>query len=92
MTEIEQYQGKYTGPEIDELLDTIKRGGADKTYVHTQVSIADVWIVTHNLNKKPSVSIIDRDGVVVLADILYNDDNTLTITFGSPTAGHAYCN
>lgn len=37
--------------------------------------------ITHNLNKYPSVTIIDSDGDVVLADIHHTSKSILTVTF-----------
>lgn len=65
----------------------------DKNYVHIQSSAAAIWNVVHNLNKKPSVTIIDSAGSIVLAKLTYVDNNTITIDFnGSATSGEAICN
>lgn len=56
--------------------------GSDKTYLHTQSIAADVWNIAHNLSKKPSVTVIDSSGSVLLGEITYNDNNSLTINFG----------
>lgn len=65
---------------------------SDKTYTHTQASASDTWVITHNLNKKPSISIIDSAGDVIDGDVLYNDENSLTLTFSAATSGEAYLN
>lgn len=74
---------------------TISAGaaGGDKTYVHDQGSPSDTWEVQHNLNKNPSVTIVDSIGMVVHGDIEYVDKNNVTITFESGSfSGKAFFN
>jgi len=67
--------------------------GGDKTYQHTQASAAASWTITHNLNKKPSVSITTLNGDVwVIADVTYNSNDQLTLTFSGAQSGYAYLN
>jgi len=66
---------------------------SDKNYVHVQNTAAAIWNVTHNLNKKPSVTIIDSAGSIILAKLVYVNLNTVTIDFdGSATSGEAIFN
>lgn len=65
---------------------------ADKHYTHTQDVVSDIWTIQHNLNKKPSVTVIDSGNSVVEGDISYIDNNTLTISFNGAFSGKAYCN
>jgi len=60
--------------------------------VFTQSSPAAVWTVAHNLGSYPSVTVVDTGGTVVDPDVHYNDQNTLTIVFGSATTGRAFLN
>jgi hypothetical protein len=67
------------------------------TYTHTQSSVSDTWVVTHNLGRFPSVTVINSGSTVVFGTVVYNSSNQLTITFfvgGSPSAfsGKAYLN
>lgn len=64
----------------------------DKHYTHTQDVVSDIWTIQHNLNKKPSVTVIDSGNSVVEGDISYIDNNTLTISFSGAFSGKAYCN
>ena len=67
--------------------------GGDKTYQHIQASAAASWTITHNLNKKPSVSITTLNGDVwVIADVTYNSNDQLTLTFSETQSGYAYLN
>lgn len=66
--------------------------GGDKTYVHIQASASDVWVVTHGLNKYPSVTVVDSAGSVVVGEVVYNNTNKVTITFIGSFSGKAYLN
>ena len=46
-----------------------------------QASASATWVVGHRLNGKPSVTITDLSGNKVEANIVYNSNNQLTITF-----------
>ena len=67
-------------------------GTADAYYVHTQALPESVWTITHNLNKKPSVTIVDSTDAVVYGDVNYLNDNQLTLTFVGAFSGKAYLN
>lgn len=68
------------------------KGGGDKNYVHTQSIPADVWNVSHNLGKRPTVAVVDSADDVVYGNITYVDDNNITITFSGAFSGKAYFN
>lgn len=65
---------------------------SDKHYTFTQVAASAIWNITHNLKKKPSVSIVDSAENNVYGDIEYINENQLTITFNSAFSGKAYLN
>lgn len=64
----------------------------DKNYIHNQTSASAVWTIEHNLNKFPSVSIVDSAGTLVIGDISYVNQNRITVSFRSAFSGKAYCN
>lgn len=66
--------------------------GSDKHYTFNQLSASTTWSITHNLNKKPSVSVVDSADNNVYGDIEYINENQLTITFNSAFSGKAYLN
>ena len=68
------------------------KDGMSVTYTHTQISAQAVWQIAHNLNKYPSVTVVDSAGSVVVGDIRYIDRNNLTATFTAGFAGKAYLN
>jgi len=65
---------------------------ADKNYVHEQSSASATWTITHNLNKRPSVSVVDSAGTQIICEVYYDSDNQVTLTFDDSTAGQAYLN
>jgi hypothetical protein len=67
------------------------------TYTHNQNTTSNTWTITHNLNRFPSVTVVDSADTVVIGTVVYNSANQLTITFfasGSAVAfqGKAYLN
>ena len=78
----------------DEHLVTISTlsDAVDKHYTHTQSVVADTWNITHNLNKYPSVSVVDSAGNQVEGDIEYVDANNVILSFCGAFSGKAYLN
>jgi len=69
---------------------TSKKG--DLSFVHTQTNAATEWVITHNLGKKPSVTIVTATDTTVIGGVTYNNDNKLTINLTSANSGKAYLN
>lgn len=65
---------------------------ADKNYVHVQNVAAITWTVNHNLDKFASATMVLSTGQKGYGDIVYIDENTLTITFAGAETGKAYIN
>jgi hypothetical protein len=61
-------------------------------YVHDQQVASATWVITHNMGKKPSVSIVDTADDEVIGQVTYNSNNQVTLTFSSPVSGKAYLN
>ena len=69
----------------------------DITFTHNQNTTSNTWTITHNLNRFPSVTVVDSADTIVYGTVVYNSANQLTITFfqaGSALAfsGKAYLN
>lgn len=63
------------------------------TYTHEQGIASDVWEIEHNLNKKPSVTVVDTADEEQIPDRkVYNTKNKVTLYFLSEFAGKAYLN
>nr|DAO21873.1 MAG TPA: hypothetical protein [Caudoviricetes sp.] len=67
-------------------------GESDKSFVFTQSVAAAKWEIQHNLDKYPSVSIVDSAGTEVVGDVQYIDKNNIVILFTAPFSGKAYMN
>lgn len=68
------------------------QSSGSSTYIHTQDSASNIWVITHNLNKYPSVTIVDSAGSVVIGEVVYNDSNKVTVSFIGAFSGKAYLN
>lgn len=62
------------------------------TYIHEQATAASTWIINHNLNKYPAVSVVDSAENEIIASVKYQDANTCIIEMSSPFKGKAYLN
>jgi len=74
------------------LRSKINSASGDKYYEFTQFVPNTQWVITHNLNKKPTVTVLeDGTDIVEPHDIDYDSDNQLTITFTIAVSGTAIC-
>lgn len=62
------------------------------TYIYEQAVASDTWVITHNLNKRPSVTVVDSSGNVFYPAVKYDSDNQCTATMNGATTGFAYLN
>ena len=63
-----------------------------QTYVHEQGIASDTWEITHNLNKFPTVVLVDSAGTTFGAAVTYNSSNKCTVYMNGATTGKAYLN
>ena len=66
--------------------------GSDAHFEHIQSNASDQWDITHNLGKKPAVTIQDNNGYEVIAVVHHMSLNRVIIEFKTPTYGKAYFN
>lgn len=64
----------------------------DKTFRFSQGTPSSLWSITHNLNKYPSVTIMDTSGSEYEGEIKHLDENNLTIEFSVAVSGSASLN
>ena len=69
----------------------------DKHYKHVQVTPSSNWLINHELEKIPSMWILDNNGCkihgkVVLPLTLPDKINILSIQFSQPVTGEVYLN
>lgn len=62
------------------------------TYIHEQGEASSEWTINHNLNKFPSVTVVDSAGSEIIVGVRYVDSNTCVIDLTSPFKGKAYLN
>ena len=61
-------------------------------YVRYNVNHKEGETILHNMNKKPSVSIINADGDSCIADVKYINDNSITVFFTDYFTGQVLLN
>lgn len=76
---------KFTG-------DVRANGESLTSYTHTQSTAEVEWTINHNMNKKPSVTIVDSANTYVLGEVEYLDKNALVVRFKFPFKGKAHLN
>jgi len=64
----------------------------DKHHEHSQANASTEWTIQHNLDKYPSITVVDSAENVVYGAIQYIDKNNLKIIFSAGFAGKAYLN
>ena len=62
----------------------------DITYTHNQSNTSDTWVITHNLHRFPSVTVVDSADTIVQGTVVYNSNKQLTITFFSGSSALAF--
>ena len=86
-------QGQMTSDLFYDVSNFILASGAgDKTFTFTQPTPSVQWTIQHNLNKFPSVSVVNNNNILMYGDTTYIDNNNLTITFSGGFSGKAYLN
>lgn len=70
----------------------ISFSATDAHQVYTPPSASDTWAITHNMNKFPSVTVVDSAGDEVEGNVNHISVNQLVITFSAAFSGRAYLN
>lgn len=65
---------------------------SDKTFVFEQGIASDTWEINHNLNKYPSVTLVDSANTQFVAQVVYTDKNNCVVYMNGATKGKAYLN
>lgn len=63
-----------------------------KEFIHEQSIASSNWVITHGLNKFPSINILDIEGSMILGEITFLNKNKLKVEFNSDISGKAYLN
>jgi len=97
----DNHEKAIDGEEVQEILHDIvdsltayteDNQAADKNYIHEQGVPSASWVISHNMNKKPSVMVFDSAGTEVVGSVKYLDDNTIRISFSAAFSGKATLN
>lgn len=65
-------------------------GPSGQSYSFTPDDSQSVWNITHNLGFKPSVQVVNALGTEFFGDVVYTNNNQLTVTFSAPVYGTIY--
>lgn len=92
----------YVHPEthsanmIEETVDKVFVSESERNmipgYIHDQIAALDTWVINHELDKYPSVSIVDSGSNVVYGSVYYISRNQIIVSFTVAFSGRAYLN
>lgn len=71
---------RLTGPQYQ----------STRRFVFSQPSPVSLWEISHGLGGRPSVTVVDSAGTVVIGEVTYISDSQVTVEFTSPFSGYAY--
>lgn len=66
--------------------------GNPEVFVFNQKVASANWHIEHNLNKFPSVTVVDSANNIVVGEVTYIDKGTLEIAFSGAFSGACYLN
>lgn len=62
------------------------------SFIFTQATPSVNWNIQHNMNRYPSVSVVNNNNILMYGNTTYIDKNNLTINFSAGFSGKAYLN
>ena len=62
------------------------------SYIYRQETAAKDWVIQHDMNKFPSITVTDSANTVVQGEAEYLSSNAVALHFSAPFAGTAYLN
>jgi len=77
---------KWTGIAWDIVVATQIFG----SFTYVPADARTVWSINHNLGYNPNITVLDSLGNECYGQILYNGNNSLTLTFSQAVYGTAY--
>lgn len=63
-----------------------------ESFTYKQKEPSATWVIKHNLNKYPSVTVVDSAGTVVMGEYNFVDKSTVICTFSGAFSGVCYLN
>jgi hypothetical protein len=85
--------GDIYGPKLDGEWPTtpsLRYDPPTRRFSFEQAAAAALWDIEHPLGGRPSVSVVDTSGSVVIGDVTYLSDTNIVVSFSAPFAGFAY--
>lgn len=64
--------------------------GNTRRHVYSQPVAATTWNITHSLGGRPSITVVDSAGTVVIGEVTYISDSQIRVEFTSAFSGFAY--
>ena len=61
-----------------------------RRHIHTQGTASTEWVITHTLGGRPSVTVVDSAGTVVIGEVQYDSNTQVTVSFTAAFSGYAY--
>lgn len=77
-------------PNIVQVRSTFPSSSQTRRYIHTQGVASTEWIIAHTLGGRPSVTVVDSAGTVVIGEVQYDSNTQVTISFTAAFSGYAY--
>lgn len=90
---IDSATGAYYGPKSNLLWPStpfFSPSTLVQREVFSQPIASSSWSITHALGGRPSVTVVDSSGTVVIGEVVYNSDTSVTVLFSAPFSGYAY--
>ncbi len=73
-------------------LESLSKAVGIDTFVFNQSIPSATWDIFHNLDRFPSVTVIDSSETVVIGTVKYTNADNIEITFSAAFSGTAYLN
>lgn len=66
--------------------------GADTFFIFKQNTPSKIWEINHDLNKYPSVTVVDSGDTIVYGEVSYLDKSKIKINFSGAFSGKVFLN
>lgn len=70
-------------------VDLANEAEGKRHHLHIQGAASATWVINHNLNRYPNVTVISSTGDEVIGDLTYDSLNQVTIRFIGAFSGKA---
>lgn len=74
----------------DGRLNAVASSDTVPSYTHTQGTPSTEWVVNHNLSFKPSVTVVNNAGEVLIGEVQFTGTQQITVRFTAATSGLVY--